>query len=304
MSRFASLLSWLFDGYWPAEDQHEDLLVRREDVRRRYVATRLLASGDVADLHLATAADEPATTPGAPYLLKVARAPRDNAALDAERRKLTKLLDAAGATTYREYLPALADSFVTAGRFPRRINVFRFKTGFYTLEQVHERHPTLDGRHLAWVFKRVLTILGFSHRQNTVHGAVLPCHVLIHPALHGLQLVGWGHSVAAGRRIRTLPARYQEWYPAEVHCQRPAGPATDLFLAARCLVYLAGGDPVCRRMPQAVPLPIWRFVRTCLLESARMRPDDAWALQEDFDELLLALYGPPKFHELTMTSGE
>jgi hypothetical protein len=32
-----------------------------------------------------------------------------------------------------------------------------------------------------------------------------------------------------------------------------------------------------------------------------MRPDDAWALMEDFDDLLYALYDPPKFHELTLT---
>jgi hypothetical protein len=44
-----------------------------------------------------------------------------------------------------------------------------------------------------------------------------------------------------------------------------------------------------------------RFLKTCLLESASMRPDDAWALVEDFDELLHTLYGPPKFHELTLT---
>ena len=32
-----------------------------------------------------------------------------------------------------------------------------------------------------------------------------------------------------------------------------------------------------------------------------MRPDDAWALMEDFDGLLRAVYGPPAFHELTLT---
>ena len=32
-----------------------------------------------------------------------------------------------------------------------------------------------------------------------------------------------------------------------------------------------------------------------------MRPDDAWELLDEFDELLRQLYGPPKFHELTMT---
>ena len=78
-------------------------------------------------------------------------------------------------------------------------------------------------------------------------------------------------------------------------------PPTDLFLAARCLIYLAGGDPVRDRMPDTVPVPMQRFLQSCLLEGTRMRPDDAWALMEDFDELLHALYGPPKFHELTLT---
>src|SRR5262249_1412891 len=152
--------------------------------------------------------------------------------LEIERKTLTKLLAAAGDTTYRKYLPALADSFPTADRSGRRVNVFRWEPGVYTLEQAHDQHPALDGRHLAWIFKRILTVLGFSHRQNRIHGAVLPCHALIHAAGHGLQLVGWGQSVTAGQRIRSVPARYRDWYPAEVQHQRPAGPATDLFLAA------------------------------------------------------------------------
>jgi hypothetical protein len=301
MNPFASLFSWLCDGYWPTADKHEDLLVRRRDVRRRYRSLRLLSSGDVADIHLAATADESSGATETLYLLKVARVPEGNRHLDIERRSLTTLQGAAGDTTYCRYLPALVESFPAVGRFPQRLNVFRWEPGFTTLEHVHEQHPTLDGRHLAWIFKRLLTVLGFSHRQNILHGAVLPCHAMIHAASHGLQLVGWGRSAAVGRQIRTVPTCYRDWYPAEVQHQRPASPATDLFLAARCLVYLAGGDPVTNRMPEAVPPPMQRFLDTCLLESARMRPDDAWALQEDFDELLHALYGPPTFHDLTLT---
>jgi serine/threonine protein kinase len=298
---FASVVSWLWDGYWPTAQQHDDLSVRIRDGRRRYTPLRLFASGDVADVHLATAAGETDAAPETLYLLKVARVQEGNAHLDNERKALTTLLGAAGETTYREYLPALVDSFTTADRCPRRVNVFRWDPGFHTLEQVHEQHPALDGRHLAWIFKRLLTVLGFCHRRDVVHGAVLPCHVLIHAAGHGLKLVGWGRSITVGRRITAVPACHQDWYPAEVQRRRPAIPATDLFLAARCLVYLAGGDPVTSRMPDAVPRPIRQFVNTCLLESASMRPDDAWALVEDFDDLLRAIYGPPKFHELTLT---
>lgn len=296
----ASLVYWLFDGYWPAPDPCEEWPEYIEDNRHSYTRPRLLAVGDVADIHVATAADEADVTETL-YLLKVSRLPEGRAHLDIERKTLTKLLAAAGDTTYRKYLPILVESFPAAKRFPKRVNVFRFESGFFTLEQVHEQHPALDGRHLAWICKRLLTVLGFSHRQNTIHGAILPCHVLIHAASHGLQLVGWGQSVATGQPIRTVSPRYRKWYPAEVHNQQPAGPATDLFLAAHCLVYLAGGDPVTNWMPEAVPLPMQRFLTTCLLESARMRPDDAWALLEDFDELLLGLYGLPKFHQLTLS---
>jgi serine/threonine protein kinase len=301
MNLFASLLSWLCDGYWPTAEENEELVVRIQDVRHRYTPLSLLTSGDAADVYLATTGDEANTATEPLYLLKVARVPESNAQLDIERKALSRLLRVAATTTYWNYLPPLVESFATRGRSPQRINVFRWEPGFYTLEQVHTQFPALDDRHLAWIFKRLLTVLGFIHRQNLLHGAVLPCHALIHAAGHGLQLIGWGGSVAVGQRIRNVPARYQEWYPPEVQNQRPASPATDLFLAARCLIYLAGGDPVTNRMPDAVPLPMQRFLKTCLLDSVAMRPDDAWALMEEFDDLLYALYGPPKFHELTLT---
>lgn len=301
MKPLAGLLAWLCDGYWPASDGHDELVVSAAGARQRYTLLRLLASGDVVDVHLATAACDSPTTSETPYLVKIARVPEGNPLLDTERKALTRLSADAGPTTYRKYLPVLVDSFTAAGQFPQRINVFRWEPGFHTLEQVHAQHPALDGRHLAWIFKRLLTVLGFSHRRKRIHGAVLPCHTLIDAAGHGLKLVGWGRSVAVGQRIENVSGRYLDWYPVEVQRQRPASPATDLYLAARCLVYLAGGDPVTNRMPDTVPLPMRRFLDTCLLESATMRPDDAWALLEDFDELLRALYGPPKFHPLSLT---
>jgi serine/threonine protein kinase len=287
---FRFLLSWLCDGYWP--DCHEETAAAIRGRQRAYTLQRLHAVGDVADVFLAVADSD------GQYLLKESRVPKGFALLNNERQTLARLLAAAGHTTYRKYLPWLVESFVETGKFPKRINVFSFQPGFHTLEHVHEQHPSLDGRHLGWIFNRLLTVLGFCHSQAVVHGAVLPCHVMIDAESHGLQLVGWGQSVAYGRPMETVPTRYADWYPPEVQKNQPAGPATDLFLAARCLVYLAGGDPVTNALPEAVPLPMQRFLATCLLESPRMRPDDAWALLEDFEALLRSLYGPPKFHPL------
>jgi hypothetical protein len=265
---------------------------------RCYRLAGMLSVGDVADVHLAHA--EPSSAGAPSFVLKASRVPEGYALLGNERRTLAHLLSAARGATYRHYLPALTESFGVADRFPRRVNVFAHEPGWYTLEQVRERHAALDGRHLGWVFNRLLTVLGFCHSQGVLHAAVLPCHVLLHPEGHGLRLVGWGQSVAAGRLVHTVPTRYRDWYPPEVRGKKPAAPATDVFLAARCLIYLAGGDPVADRMPGAASEPMRRFVRACLLEGVRMRPGDAWALQDEFAGLLRRLYGPPKFHHLDM----
>jgi serine/threonine protein kinase len=293
----ASVLSWLFDGYWPTTEQPNPGPVRVQGRKHCYTLERLLAVGDVADVHLATTESEPE----AHCLLKASRVHEGCALLDNERKTLAHLLAAAGETTYRKYLPTLIESFPATDRIAKRINVFRPESGFRTLEQVHEQLPALDGRHLGWIFNRLLTVLGFCHRQGILHGAILPCHVLIQPGNHGLRLVGWGQSVEARHRVKTIVARYRDWYPREVLTKQPAVSATDLFLAARCLVYLAGGDPATNWLPDAVPPPLQRFIQTCLLPGCQMRPDDAWAVLEDFNKVLRQLYGPPQFHELHLS---
>src|SRR5260370_7078423 len=70
---FASLLAWLTDGYWPAPDQDDDVAVRIQGPRRLYTLQHLLAVGDAADIHLATAGDDAPTQ--TPSLLKVPPVP-------------------------------------------------------------------------------------------------------------------------------------------------------------------------------------------------------------------------------------
>jgi aminoglycoside phosphotransferase (APT) family kinase protein len=43
-----------------------------------------------------------------------------------------------------------------------------------------------------------------------------------------------------------------------------------------------------------------RFADGCLYGAPRMRPQDAWALLEEFDELLNKLYGPRTFRPLNL----
>jgi serine/threonine protein kinase len=184
----------------------------------------------------------------------------------------------------------------------RQINAFKWREGLCSGEQVRDRHHRgLDGRHLGWMFNRMLEALGFVHRQGFVHGAVLPPHVLFHAESHGMLLIGWIHAEKANTALKIAPERFRDWYPPECRKKHPATPSVDIYLAAKTVIYLAGGDPVLNRFPDHVPPAIERFVKSCLLESPSMRCQDAWEVRHDFGQVLEGLYGPPAFHPLELS---
>jgi hypothetical protein len=148
------------------------------------------------------------------------------------------------------------------------------------------------------MFKRILAALGFAHRQGWIHGAVTPPHMLFHAENHGLLLIDWTHAVGLGEPLTLIPDEFKDWYPPEARFA--AGPASDIYLAAKSMIHLAGGDAARSLIPDHVPRPMRAFFEACLLESPRMRPHDAWELHEDFDELLAELYGPPRYVKLSM----
>lgn len=231
--------------------------------------------GDIADL----------ITKGA-TLVKVPRQPADNDLMAAEARAL-RALDG------NAYMPRLADSFTheDADRKRRTINVIERQDGFVSLVDVMRAYPDgLDPRDVAWMWRRLLTALGWAHRAGIVHGAVLAPHVLIHPGQHGLVLVDWCYSVAPGTPVPALVRREKDAYPPEVTAKEPAGPATDIYLATVLM----------RRLIKDPPPALGRFADGCLYDAPRMRPQDAWGLLAEFDELLEDLYGPRRFRPFAM----
>jgi serine/threonine protein kinase len=138
-----------------------------------------------------------------------------------------------------------------------------------------------------------LVALGAAHRAGVVHGAVLPEHVLIHPELHGLTLIDWCYSTTRPEdHVPALVDRYSDAYPPEVPQSRPATPATDIYLASGLMLRLMG---------EKAPPRLRRFIGGCRALAARMRPQDAWALLTELDEVLHDLYGPRRFRPFAMT---
>ena len=169
----------------------------------------------------------------------------------------------------------------------RRGNLLGALNGFASLVQVRAAFPRgVDPRDAAWMWRRLLVAIGAAHRAGVIHDAVLPEHVLIHPAEHGLVLVDWCYSGRPGDPLPAVVARYRDRYPPEILARQPAGPDTDFWLATACMTELMGGR---------APAPITAFARGCMLASPRRRPQDAWQLLGELDGLLGRLYGPRTF---------
>jgi hypothetical protein len=281
---------------WQAYDQGTTVTIRTR--RHAYGVGARAARGDLADLYRVTtgeAGDERTA------LLKL---PRDPACSDLLEREAVALrqLPQDGAGRFLPYVPRLIESFrhrdAATGRC-RTANVVTAADGFCSLAEVRAAHPGgVDPRDAAWMWRRLLVALGFAHRAGVLHGAVLPEHVLVHPGLHGLVLVDWCYSVPGcyaatdpSGRVPALVDRYADWYPAEVTARRPASAATDLAMAARCLLHLMG---------DLAPGPLRLFAKGCLLTAQDRRPGDAWRLLQEFDDVLERLYGPRRFRPFTM----
>jgi serine/threonine protein kinase len=226
------------------------------------------------------------------FLVKLPRVHGAEPYLDTERKRLTTLAKAAQNTTYAHYFPEVFTTVKHDGYkgSPGTVFVYPVNGEHFTLASIRDKHPNgLDGWHICWMFRRLLTALGFVHRQGLVHGAVLPQHILIEPLSHGLQLCGWIHSVEKGGLIKIVPQSHKDMYPNEVTSKKYAGPETDIYMAANVMLRVSDS-----RMPHKLK----QFLKSLLLTSPGMRPNDAFKLEEEFVVLMDSVYGKRQFVSL------
>lgn len=194
------------------------------------------------------------------------------------------------------YLPKFESNLMVDGDFA---TAFEYLDGFHSLLDVKAHYPDgVDPKDMAWMFRRLLVVLGFTHKAAYIHGAVLPQHVMIHPDLHGLVLLDWTHAEQMPETDDNdrllLVDTYKHWYPQEATSQY-AGVHTDLFMAANLMSWLMGGDPENVVLPSGIEREYRIFLSTLLNVDWKQRPNDAWEVLRHFDALIERLYGKRKF---------
>lgn len=273
-----------------------------QTLKRKFIVTDLLAAGDMADVYRCAYTEDGIEHHAA---FKIARSAGDNDLLDVEQKTLSAMYPAAQVEEkFYRYFPKPLDSFLlrdTDLKTNRRVNVMQLADGYVTLADVLKAYPKgIDFRDAVWMFKRGLAGIGYAHKKGIVHGAIVPPHVLVHPTGHGGKIVDWCYSVSSGQRVQAISRDYKAFYAPEILAKKSVTSATDIYMLAKCMVVLLGGDVETSLMPDAVPKGIRLFLGALLLKGLGPRPDDAWALHEEFDELLLRVVGKRHYRPLAM----
>lgn len=246
---------------------------------------------DMTAGYVAHSYDDSGTTSS---IVKIAKSPRDNELLTAEADALTKLANTGD--EHSMFYPALLDSFALSDGPKRlRANALAYQDGFVNLEQVHDRYPIgLAPLDMAWIWRRVLWALGGAHETGVLHGALVPSHIMIHPALHGVVLVDWCYSVQKAAAhypaLQAIVGARRDWYPKTVLDRQPPTETLDLSFAARSMRFLMGA--------QLVPEAMQRYFASI---TSGTKHRSAYELLRQFDlvlERLGAPYYPRTFRPL------
>ncbi|MFO0548681.1 MAG: hypothetical protein U0271_09850 [Polyangiaceae bacterium] len=255
-----------------------------------YSMRSVLARGDLATVF---AGEENGA--GRQIVAKIADDPADSDLLEVEARVLSRLR--AAPSKQAKHLPMLLDRFRTAdGRFG---TIFERLDGLDLVTLRERLGGAVPGRHLLWILRRALSVLGWAHHAGVVHGNVEPAHLVVRPRDHNVWLVDWCWSVVEPARTGEGFRCANEVYgPPEAREGGPPLPASDLYALGKTLVYAAGGDPVNKTVSDEVDPRIGRFLRFLCQESQAGRPQDAWELYRQVDHLRREVFGPHTFVEL------
>lgn len=262
---------------------------------RRYDFPRHLVDGDIASIYAGYCADGD----GAPgqVVLKKSQKAEDNVFLDREITALRLLHTSA--TPYNKHIPYLLDTVDLSGQY--RSTILRYFDG-YDLPTIRSKFPNgLEQKHVVWIMLRVLRCLGFVHNKGIIHGNIQPAHIMVRPHDHNVLLVDWCYSmVLSSERENKFSVVSEIYSPPEAQNQGNPSPATDIYSLGKTMMYLLGGDPEHNTFPTQVDDRLKRFLLFCVYPSSLGRPQDAWELHEQLQNLRKYLFGEHKFEIFSM----
>lgn len=263
------------------------------DKRQYFLDGQLNVNSDISSVFHGSAVGGEDFTGAGQVAAKVIRDQSDDDLMINERRILQTFQ--ANPAPQDKHLPVLLDYFKTSDG--KLANVLRLLDG-YSLDEVKAEYPNgVPEKHMVWMFKRILSVLGYVHDLGVVHGNIEPSHLLIGPYNHNVWLIDWCYASFQQSPFKVFN---DDFSAPEVKEKKPPLPSADLYSAAKCMVYILGGDVQNNTMPETVHPDLHALLRSLLLISPLQRSQDAWEVYNYLDYLIVKLWGEKKFLDFVM----
>jgi serine/threonine protein kinase len=268
--------------------------------KHRYTVQDRPARRGLFNIYPCSVEDGPCSRPAT---LQLVRDPQNDDLALNEIHIVEALQGESSLTRFSAYFPRLIEGFAyQAGMHTHQAAVFAREGRWVSLEDVCKAYPSgIDPKDMAWIWRRLLTVLGAIHRAGFRHGAVLPGNIWILPEQHGLMLRNWSYAVREQTsqpidcaRVQTDTPAYADWFTSDILGCEEASPAADIVFSVKCMLLLLGVNLHDGSAPSTLPVTLKNFFRGCNLRLSRA-PHDAWALLAEFDALIDKLWGKRQF---------
>jgi hypothetical protein len=100
--------------------------------------------------------------------------------------------------------------------------------------------PTLPHEHVNWILSRMLEFSAYLNQFGYVHCGLNPDSIYVVPETHGIVCISFYHLTKLDSKLKTVSARYVNFYPPSIFDKKKAISNIDVVLAKRTAIYLLG----------------------------------------------------------------
>lgn len=234
------------------------------------------------------------------FTVKIVNNARNNDLIDVERETLKFLKEEAKTKELAVMAHIQAPPIDYFQVDNRNALVFIYLDKYRSLQKVLDKYPAgIDMRDAAWMINRLLASLMVPSQAGFVHGNINPDSFLINPETHNGTLINWNYTVRTNKALKSVNSAYRSHYPAEVFSKRLVDSGMDLYMVAKLLILLTGGDITTNSFSNQVPKRIQGIFRVCLMGPG-VRSKDPFEVYNEFNKELKMAFGPRKFRIFEM----
>ncbi len=180
------------------------------------------------------------------------------------------------------------DTFITNDGY--EANVTRTIKRSYSVNKIKEVYP--DGvkqEHVVWMMDRLLSVIGYLHTNNIIHGGIEPSNILITPHNHNAILIDYVFAIDDANKPGKKYLGLNEFSAPEIGKTTKPHPVTDMYSFGKTIEYIMTDNK--GEYQNDVDKKLKRYLSEFTKKEPKDRVNDAWEQWQKLKELRVELFG-------------